>query len=97
MQFKLGRSGTRVKIQKMKILLSDPEIEKCGLRMRIRFRIYSGVCNKTHVPRVADPVHFRPDPNPDPANQNFKIRIRILLALISINLFSHINQISSNR
>ena len=31
--------------------------------------------------RVADPVHFRPDPDPDPANQNFKTgsRIRILL------------------
>ena len=23
--------------------------------------------------RVADPVHFRPDPAPDPANQTFKI------------------------
>ena len=26
--------------------------------------------------RVADPVHFRPDPAPDPANQNFKNRLR---------------------
>ena len=35
------------------------------------------------VGRVADPVHFRPDPDPDqdPANQNFKIGSRILLAL----------------
>ena len=33
--------------------------------------------------RVADPVHFRPDPAPDPENQNFKIGSgsRILLAL----------------
>ena len=50
--------------------------------------------------RVADPVHFRPDP--EPANQNVKIRIRIriLLALTKnqfkqLNSF-HINQISSD-
>jgi len=29
--------------------------------------------NFIHRHRVADPVHFRPDPAPDPANQNFKI------------------------
>ena len=40
-----------------------------------------------HTRRVADPVHFRPDP--DPENLNFKNRIRILLALtkISLNIF----------
>ena len=36
--------------------------------------------------RVADPVHFRPDP--DPANWNFKNRIRILLPLTK-NQFKH--------
>ena len=45
--------------------------------------------------RVADPVHFRPDP--DPANQNFKNRIRILLAHTKNQFkylnFVHINQI----
>ena len=40
------------------------------------------------LPRVADPVHFRPDP--DPANQNFNNRIRILLAL-SKNQLKHPN------
>ena len=44
------------------------------------------------ITRVADPVHFRPDP--DPANQNFKNRIRILLALTKKSIqtskfFSH--------
>ena len=37
-------------------------------------------------PRVADPVHFRPDPFP--ANQNFKKWIRILLE-IKYNQFKH--------
>ena len=50
------------------------------------------------VPRVADQVHFRPDP--DPANHNFKKRIRILLALTKNQFkhlnFVHINQISSD-
>ena len=49
-----------------------------------KFRAY---CLTLYVPmyyrylksRVADPVHFRPDP--DPANQNFEDRIRVLLAL----------------
>ena len=49
--------------------------------------------------RVADPVHFRPDP--DPANQNLKNRIRILLALTKNQLkhlnFFHIKHISSDR
>ena len=40
--------------------------------------------------RVADTVHFRPDPAPDPAIQNFKNRIRILLALTK-NQFKHLN------
>ena len=48
------------------------------------------------ITRVADLVHFRPDP----ANQNFKNRIRILLALTK-NQFNHVNfchmyQISSD-
>ena len=38
--------------------------------------------------RVADPVHFRPDPAP--ANQNFVNRIRILWALTK-NQFKHLN------
>ena len=37
--------------------------------------------------RVADPVHFQPDP--DPVYQNFKIRFRILLALTK-NQFKHL-------
>ena len=49
--------------------------------------------------RVADPVHFRPDP--DPANQNFKTGSgsRILLALqksIQTSTFFHIKHISSD-
>jgi len=49
--------------------------------------------------RVADPVHFRPDP--DPANQHFTKRLRILLALAKnqfkhLIFFSHINQISTD-
>ena len=53
---------------------------------------------KLQAPRVADPVHFRPDP--DPANQNFKFQIRILLALTKnqfklLNFF-HIKHISSD-
>ena len=52
--------------------------------------------------RVADPVHFWP--NPDPATQNFKHRIRIpilILLLLTKNQFKHlsffhINQISSD-
>ena len=53
----------------------------------------------TLVSRVADPVHFRPDP--DPANQNFKIgsESRILLALkesIKTSKFFHIKHISSD-
>ncbi len=47
-----------------------------------------------HSIRVADPVHFRPDPAPDsdPAKKNFKNRIliRILLALTK-NQFTHLN------
>jgi hypothetical protein len=43
--------------------------------------------------RVAEPVHFWPDPAPDPANQNFKTGSRILLALKesiqTSNIFSH--------
>ena len=51
--------------------------------------------------RVADPVHFRPDPapDPDPANHNFKTgsQIRNLLALKeSIQTFFHIKHISSD-
>ena len=49
--------------------------------------------------RVADPVHFRPDP----ANQNVKtrIRLRILLAFYQVSIQTykilfHINQISSD-
>ena len=38
--------------------------------------------------RVADPVHFRPDP--DPAAQDLKSLIRILLALTK-NQFKHLN------
>ena len=38
--------------------------------------------------RVADPVHFRPDP--DPANQYFKTGSRILLTL-NKNQFKHLN------
>ena len=40
--------------------------------------LHVGTVSYIPVPRVADPVHFRPDP--DPANQNFKTgsRIRIL-------------------
>ena len=53
------------------------------------------------VTRVADSVHFRPDPapDPDPANQNFKTGSRILLALresIQISIFFHIRHISSD-
>jgi len=47
--------------------------------------------------RVADPVHFRP--NPDPVNQNFKNRICRLLALTKNKFklqFFFINQISSD-
>ena len=48
--------------------------------------------------RVADPVHFWPDP--DPANQNFKNWIRILLALTKNQFkhlhFFHIKHISSD-
>ena len=42
--------------------------------------------------RVADLVHFWPDPapDPDPANQNFENRIRILMALTK-NQFKHLN------
>jgi len=44
--------------------------------------------------RVADLVHFMPDP--DSANQNFSNRIRILLALTKINsniyIFSYLYQ-----
>ena len=52
--------------------------------------------------RVADPVHFRPDPDPapDPGNQNFKNRIWILLALTKNRFkqmnFFHFNHISSD-
>jgi len=41
------------------------------------------------VSRVADPVHFRPDPE----NPNFENRIRILLALIH-NQFKHVKLFS---
>ena len=45
---------------------------------------------ESNVGRVADPVHFWPDP--DPANQNFKNRIRILES----GSYWHLPRINSN-
>ena len=47
-------------------------IPHCWIQFRLIFQQWD---------RVADPVHYRPDPAPDPVNQNFKTGSRILLSL----------------
>jgi len=58
------------------------------------FKLYklltSGNVLSQLIVRVADLVHFWPDPAPDPANQNFKNQIRIQLALTK-NQIKHLN------
>ena len=69
-----------------------PAAPPCNTKSRFSYRL------RVLHSRVADPVHFRPDP--DPANQNFETGSRILLALtknqLKHQIFFHVKHISSD-